>query len=185
MDPQFMERQMTTLAQEKDTAQSHRIISWKGSLNLIMDHPLGTGGGGFIALSPIYIPEIVDVHRGEKRNVHNTYLQAAAEWGVLGAIFLLMFLVTTLRELHRMRKDFPKTPEEERLQAESVAIEMSLIGFMVAGMFITRLYAEAFYWLAALTGVLRNIYAKELQAAEGKELVFPERKEEAAEGFSV
>jgi len=47
------------------------------------------------------------------------------------------------------------------MHVESLAIELGLIGVMISGIFTSRLYAEALYWLPALAGVLKNIYAKE------------------------
>jgi hypothetical protein len=44
---------------------------------------------------------------------------------------------------------------------ESYAIELGLIGVMVAGLFTNRVYAEAIYWLPAFTSVLKNLYLNE------------------------
>ena len=159
-DRQFIERQQTIESHE-DTAATDRLESWKAALRLIADHPLGTGGGGFSALSPIYIPQIVEAHGGEQRNVHSTLLQAGSEWGILGLFFFVAAQLSTLIELHRLRRIPPTTPEEKRMHAESLAIELGFIGLMTAGIFTSRLYAEAVYWILALTGVLKNIYAKE------------------------
>lgn len=161
LDRQFIERQQTIQSYEEDQAATDRVTSWRAALRLIADHPFGTGGGGFSALSPIYIPQIVAAHEGEQRNVHSTYLQAGSEWGVLGLFFFMAALISTLIDLHRLRRTPPTTPEEKRMHAESLAIELGLIGLMTSGIFTSRLYAEAVYWLPALTGVLKNLYAKE------------------------
>jgi O-antigen ligase len=160
MDPQFIERQQTIQSHE-DQASTDRLESWKAALRLIADHPLGTGGGGFSALSPLYIPQIVEAHEGETRNVHSTYLQAGSEWGIAGLFLFVAALFSTLVELHRLRRSPPTTLEEQRMHGESLAIELGLIGVMISGIFTSRLYAEALYWLPALVGVLKNIYAKE------------------------
>ena len=62
IDEKFIARQQTIQNYEENTASVERIESWKAALHLIRDHPLGTGGGGFEALSPVYIPDIVDAH---------------------------------------------------------------------------------------------------------------------------
>jgi probable O-glycosylation ligase (exosortase A-associated) len=160
MDAPFIER-LQTIQTHEDQASTDRIDSWKAALRLIADHPFGTGGGGFSALSPVYIPHIVERFEGETRNVHSTYLQAGSEWGIAGLCLFVVALLSTLLELHRLRRSPPTTPEEQRMHAESLAIELGLIGVMMSGLFTSRLYAEALYWLPALTGVLTNIYAKE------------------------
>jgi O-antigen ligase len=161
MDPKFIERQ-STIQNYDDRAATSRIELWKGALNLIKDHPLGVGAGGYDALSPIYAPEVVEEF-GNERTVHNTYLLAASEWGIPGLIFFLAFLVGTFRELHRLRRISPSTPEQTTLQLQSLAIELGLIGFLTAGIFSNGLYSEAVYWLAAFTAVVRNLYINECQ----------------------
>src|SRR5690606_29562429 len=58
-DPQFLERQVTIVAGERDGSAQGRLDAWAGALELMMDYPLGAGGGGFDILSPVYIPEVV------------------------------------------------------------------------------------------------------------------------------
>ena len=159
-DPQFIERQSTIKNYEEDRSAASRLELWKGALRLIQDHPLGTGGGGFTELSPVYAAEVVESF-GKNRTAHNTYLLAAAEWGVAGFIFFAGFLLSTIRELHGLRKMSPQTVNEIRMYRESYAIELGLIGVMVAGLFTNRVYAEAIYWLPAFTSVLKNLYLNE------------------------
>jgi len=153
MSQTFIERQITLAQYEEDGSAMGRIESWKGALRLIGDHPLGTGGGGFDILSPVYIPDVVAAHGGEERAVHNTYLWVASDWGILGLVCFIGIIVSTLLELHRIRRDSP----DPGIQSDSYAIEVAFIGFLVAAIFINRPYAEIFYWLIALTAALRNI----------------------------
>ncbi|MFQ5729766.1 MAG: O-antigen ligase family protein, partial [Waddliaceae bacterium] len=168
MDPQFIARQKTIQNYEQDGSASERIVSWKGALHLIQDYPLGTGGGGYEALSPIYIPEVVEAHDGAERNVHSTFLQIATDWGISGLVFFMGMLITTVRELHKIRSTPPSTPDERRTYADSLAIELGIVGSMVAGIFSSRVYGEATYWLPAFAAVLSNIHASErMKTREG------------------
>jgi hypothetical protein len=160
IDNRFIQRQQTIQTYEEDNASIERIESWKGALNLIQDYPLGTGGGGYEALSPIYIPEIVEAHNGELRGVHNTFLAVASEWGIQGFVFFMGFLASTFWELWQIRKAAPHTAAGERIRTDSLALTLGLIGVLTAGFFINRLYAEAIYWLTAFTAALRNIQAQ-------------------------
>ncbi len=151
-DRRFLERQMTTLDYEEDGSAMGRIESWKGALRLMSDHPFGVGGGGFDALSPIYIPAVVEAHGGEERAVHNTFLWVGSDWGILGLLCFMFFIGSTLLELHRIRDG----TRDRQVYLESLALEIGLIGFLVAAFFINRPYAEILYWMAALTASLRN-----------------------------
>ncbi len=161
VDSTFVARQLTLLQYEEDNSAVSRIESWKGALRLMRDHPLGTGGGGFDILSPVYIPEIVEAHGGQERAAHNTYLWVGSDWGVVGLVLFMGFIATTLVDLHRIRRE----TTDRRAYLESFAIEVALIGFLTAAFFINRPYAEILYWLAALTAVLRNLHDAERETA--------------------
>jgi probable O-glycosylation ligase (exosortase A-associated) len=161
VDRPFIERQLTTADYEEDGSAMGRIDAWKGALHLMADHPWGTGGGGFDVLSPIYIPLIVEAHGGEERAVHNTYLWVGSDWGFVGLFFFMMFIFTTLRELHRLGR----RSRDELLYLECFTLQIGFIGFLVAAFFINRPYAEMLYWIAGLTGALRNIQRREAETA--------------------
>jgi hypothetical protein len=72
-----------------------------------------------------------------------------------------MFIFTTLRELHRIGR----RARDEMLYLESFTLQIGFIGFLVAAFFINRPYAEMLYWIAGLTGALRNIQRTEADAA--------------------
>jgi len=168
MDPQFIERQSTIKNYEEDDSATSRLELWKGAIRLIQDYPLGTGGGGFAELSPVYAADVVEAY-GKNRTAHNTYLLAAAEWGIAGFMFFAGFLVSTICELHRLRNISPTTANEIRMYRESYAIELGLIAVMVAGLFTNRVYAEAIYWLSAFTAILKNLYLNERKDASNSQ----------------
>jgi probable O-glycosylation ligase (exosortase A-associated) len=169
-DEQFINRQQTIQTYEEDSSATSRIDSWNGALELMSDHPLGVGGGGFSALSPVYIPEIVEAHEGQMRDVHNTYLLAGSEWGWLGLFLFVAFLLSTLRGMNGIRISKLVFPEAEKMKIESIALMLGLIGVLVAGVFTSRFYAEVLYWLAAFGAILKNVqitaYEEELAKPE-------------------
>lgn len=162
-DPQFIDRQMTVLEFKEDSSATGRLRSWQGAMELILDHPLGTGGGGFNALSKVYIPEIVEAHGGEARSVHSTYFMAATEWGIQGFFFFLVYIGMSFRELFSIHRAARRKPVSREFEIMSVMLKLSLLGLASTAAFNNRLYAEPFYWLPALIAVLRNIQLKELK----------------------
>jgi O-antigen ligase len=116
---------------------------------------LGTGGRGFHILSPRYIPNIVDEHGGEERSVHNTYLQLTAEWGIQGLIVWSAFIVSTFRLLRRSRL---AAKGDDWFFYRFLAVELALLGTLVAGIFTNRLYGESVYWMCALGFALHRMH---------------------------
>jgi hypothetical protein len=160
---QFMEEGLDGQELQNDGAANERVLSWKGGLRLIGDRPLGVGGGGYDLLSPVYAPEVVEAHEGELRAVHNTYIWAAADWGITGAICLLGFMFSALISLHRIRRQ----STNEQIKLESLALEVALIAFMGAAVFINRMYAEILYWLVAMAASLTNIHDASATQTDG------------------
>ena len=159
-DPEFITRQMTTLNyQEESTAQS-RISNWHSGLRLIRDYPLGAGGYGYNELSPVYAPEVTGGRSTGKISPHNTWVLVAAEWGILGFIVYISFIVSTFRLLHRIRAECTDTATYYR----SLAIQIGLIGTFTAATFSDRLYGESIYWLCALAVVAYRIHRDQMQS---------------------
>jgi len=166
-DPQFWERIQTINSYEKDGSAMERLESWKSAMRMIGDYPLGKGGGGWEAYSPIYIPEVIQSYGGKTRSVHNTFLMMATDWGIQGLVLLLLFLVSTFLELHKIRKR-TGTDDDRFYHTESVAIEVSLIGFLTAALFGNRIYAEGLYWYCAIAVALSNIQQNALLEVKNK-----------------
>lgn len=88
------------------------------------------------------------------RSAHNTYLQLTAEWGVQGLALFTGFLWITFRYLHRVRR---QSQGPDWFYYRSLAIELGLIGTLVAGIFSVRFYGESVYWLAGLAFALHRM----------------------------
>jgi O-antigen ligase len=151
-----MERQQTAIEEGRD---SGRLEIWRGGLNLLVDQPLGVGANGFALLSPQYIPEIVEQKKVELRNVHNTYLYVGTSWGIQGLVVFSLFLINTLLILHKTRKEIQVS--DHRLVVESIALELSLVGYLVVALFGVYFKNEVLYWLSGLTAALWNIHRDE------------------------
>jgi O-antigen ligase len=162
-DPQFIERQQTTANYQEDGSAQQRLTTWRAGWRFIQDRPFGAGGRGFHLLSPIYIPDIVEAHDGEPRAPHNTWVQAATEWGIPGLICFIGIYASAFLMLRRIKR--AALPHEEGFYYwRAFAIQLGLIGFLVAGTFTDRVYGEAGYWLVGLSYALYRLQRTE-QAA--------------------
>jgi O-antigen ligase len=142
-DDLFLAR-ISSLREGTEAQGGGRIVFWMKTFDLLKDYPFGVGVSGYQFLSPTFLPE--EVLTEGMRAVHSTYFQALSEFGYPGAFLILCLLVSNFK-LSRKLKKYAR--EGQNLEAERylLALESSLIAFLVAGLFIDRLHAEALYWL--------------------------------------
>ncbi len=163
-DQQFIDRQKTTTQYEQDNSAQERLSSWQGAYRLVEDRPYGAGARGFVFLSPKYIPEIVAAHDGELRAPHNTWALVISEWGIVGFACYIGVLSFTFLMLRRIKRN--ARPENWRFYYwRAMGLQLALIAYLVAGTFTDRYYAEAGWWMIALTYGLYRLQLTE-QAAE-------------------
>ncbi|MDX9975129.1 MAG: O-antigen ligase family protein [FCB group bacterium] len=94
-----------------------RINTWETASRLFVAHPLlGVGAGNYPVASPAAWNELEAYHfmRHNRLNeqVHNEYLQAAAEEGILGLGALLFLVVFSLRQAFRVARSAALTREK-------------------------------------------------------------------------
>ncbi len=159
IDPVYKER-LTTLRDPSTEGSGLRMRYWKAGIRMALDHPLGAGGEGFHILSRQYLPKELLSRDLGVRSSHNTYILVLVENGFIGLVLYGILIVSTLRLLHLARrkileKDFTVSQRRQRMANQvylhSVAIECSIVGFLVTAVFIDRLYYEAIYWIIAIS----------------------------------
>ena len=147
----------------EDGSAMGRINAWHFAFNLALDRPLT--GGGFETFRPrwfaVYAPEPYNVH-----DAHSIYFEVLGEHGFVGlALFVLLGTFTWLkagriRRLTRRR--------EELLWAHDLAsmLQVSLVGYAVAGAFLGLAYFDLYYALVALTVMLGVIVREQARAPQ-------------------
>ncbi len=152
LDPIFIHRLLVT-SEGGDATGAGRTEIWHYGLMMSRQHPLGVGGDGFKYLSPNYMPE--RLLTGGVRSPHNTYLKVLVEQGGIGLILYLCAWGSTFRLLHYIRKKIefssdPVPPDLVKIAQYSLSTEAAIIGLLVCGFFVDRLYFELSYLLAAM-----------------------------------
>jgi O-antigen ligase len=168
-DPEFIARQSTTQNFESEATAKQRFESWIGGWNLIKDNPFGTGGEGYEVLSRIYIPSIVEMHGGEARAPHNTYVLTLSEWGIQGFVLYVAFVGATFVMLQRVKRH----ALDQMVFYRAFALQIALIGTMTAATFSDRLYGESFYWMC---GLAAGLYRMQGVMSEGAAAAAPVAK---------
>jgi hypothetical protein len=122
-------------------------------------HPLlGVGMGNFHIYSD---HELVS---------HNSYTQVSAEMGTIAALIYVMFIVTPLRKLRRMEQETFETRRNSRVYYLSVALQASLIGYMVASFFASVAYLWYIYYLVGYAVCVRRLYEVEASLTGNRKL---------------
>lgn len=135
---------VTTAVQGDDQGRSSqyssaqvRLAIWRNSVEMIRDHPLlGVGLGNHKIYYPLYHQRVlVDRqfgHRAQLRNMHNDYIQFAAETGLAGVVFLVWFLAAGLLMVKNVFV-FDRVSRAERYRLAAVAA--ALAGMSVSSLF--------------------------------------------------
>lgn len=161
---QFWERQKGIDDYEEDTSSMSRFYLWKGVIHMIGDYPFGVGGEGYEEMVPYYVPELREriEHTGEKKSAHNTFFNVLSEWGILGLVFYVGFLIQCFVILRSIKRDARLYEDQQFYHFQALALQLSFIAIISAGMFHNQQYLELFFWNAALSISLRNMQLSEI-----------------------
>ena len=152
---QWVERMqtITPTAYRDDSSGSKRMKSWYVALRLGLDHPIL--GAGFRPFEPDvyekYMPGYWDNH-----DAHNHYLQVFAEHGFPGLLLFLALLVSLFLTLLRTVRATRGDPERQWISDAAQFIGVSLVAYVVGGVFLNMPYFDLFYQLVAVVVILQQ-----------------------------
>lgn len=130
--------------------RAHEALFW-GGLRMVLDHPLtGVGPFRFGQFSQQYSG------LGHSYIAHNSYLEIAAEMGVPVLLIFLVLIVTVFGALRRVASA-DGSPRARELAGWADALRYGMLGFLVAGFFISAQYEKLFWLLVFLTIPLERI----------------------------
>lgn len=137
----------TRLSTTGDASTMARFDDLKRSLFITARHPLlGVGMDNYILYS------------NSNKASHNAYTQVASEMGVVAAVFYILFILAPFKGLRRIEHESYQVASARRFYYASVALQASLVGYMVASFFASVAYLWYIYYLVAYAVCLRRIY---------------------------
>src|SRR5258705_4185118 len=146
--------------------RAHVALFW-AALRMIADNPLfGVGPLNFKSLSTLY----TGLDQGNI--AHNSFLEIAAELGLPVLIVFLMLLAATFRTLGRVAR-LRGGPEVRELAAWAEGLRSGLLGFLVAGCFISAQY-EKVLWVTIFLAIAVGDVARRRVALEAAQEAEPE-----------
>lgn len=152
---QFWERKESFDELEGDSSFNYRFVTMQVGMGMFEDDPLfGVGLGCSFLDWEQFAPDTF-VSDGSSFIVHNTFVQTLAETGLVGfTLFLVLLGSSVLKARGVARSQRANDPE---LYAYAVAIELSIIAFVVASLANGFLLLAAPYVFVALASSLRGI----------------------------
>ena len=157
-DPEIIDRFMTVFAseEERDASANQRLVIWSAALNVLMEHPLGTGGDGF---NRFYSHAYLETGR----SVHNGFLSEAVEWGVQGILLKLFILGTGAWLVFRTSRRAPYSSESSIIAGCLITSMVVLLGASAFGDYLDD---EWTYWIVGLMLGYARAYGSPVQAGK-------------------
>jgi len=162
----WFDRMGTIETYQEDPSAQGRFEAWTFAFKLALDHPL-TGGGQLIgddaALFFHYVPSA-----GEARAAHSIYFEVLGETGFVGLAIFLLLLVTSFTTARRIVRQ--TTGRQDLAWARSLAamIQASIVGYSVAGAFLSLGFYDLYYALVAVIAVTQLVVKRELAKADAE-----------------
>lgn len=165
---QWSERMDTIKTADQDSSFMGRVIAWKQSTLIALDHPVF--GGGFHAVQDvaIWLEYAQKFHRldfvptGDPNPVrafaaHSIYFQTLGDLGFVGLAIFLGILVSSWRNASAVIRAARDRPEWQWAGDLAKTLQYSLFAYVVAGAALNMAYFDFMYMLFALLAALRRL----------------------------
>lgn len=138
----------------EDRTSRQRILYLENGVEMIKDNPiLGVGYFNFAPYFARYYPDDLLVGRAELP--HNIFIQIGTDTGFLGISIFIIILIVAIRKARKL-----ETRSHSYIKNIGSALNLSLLGFVIAGQFVTVAYYP-FLWIhLSLLVALYNIVIK-------------------------
>ncbi len=153
----WFNRQETTLDYTEDNSAMQRIQAWSVSKNIALENPVTGAGFNFEngAVDGVWLSyaDFLGDWNNSARAAHSIYFQVLGQHGFVGLFLFVALLLGTffrLRSLGRMEYD----ADAAWIGRYAKGMQFSLIGYIIAGAFLSLAYFDLFYTYVALSAIL-------------------------------
>jgi probable O-glycosylation ligase (exosortase A-associated) len=168
----YFERMSTIRTYQTEGSAQGRIMAWKAGTRMALDNPiLGVGAGGFpIAFGTTHRPPEI-VGPMPWLTAHSSYFLVFGELGFPGIVAFMALVIGGFRSTMAVRQRVVQAPTGSRLTNGVVTsqalylMSAGMIGFAVAGAFLSAAYYPHIFVLTALLYCARTIALAELEQA--------------------
>jgi probable O-glycosylation ligase (exosortase A-associated) len=161
----WLARMGTVQTYERDRSANMRLNSWIVSFRLARDYPFF--GAGFRPFSAaVYLTYSPDEKWNTLQDSHSIYFQVMAEHGFVGFGLYVGVIAATLLALRGIMWRTRRRPALKFYFDCAQMIEVSLLGFLTAGAFLSMSYFDLFFHLVAVTALVKVLVAEKLAQEE-------------------
>lgn len=159
----YFERMGTLSAPSQDSSAEGRIHAWRAGTKMALHNVLGVGAGNF----PNNFPKYRSADAPSRwMTAHSMYFLILGELGFLGLLLLFKLVFGNFRSNVRLRKRLlqqqPDGPVRFAADIRTLnTLNASILGFAVAGAFLSVTYYPHIFVLAGLGLALRRVIAEE------------------------
>jgi probable O-glycosylation ligase (exosortase A-associated) len=149
-----------------------RVVAWKQSTLIAMDHPVF--GGGFHAVQDpdTWKTYSLDFHKLDfipteppdpelARAAHSIYFQLLGDLGLVGTMLYLALALTAWNNSGFIVKKARTKPELAWAADLALALQYSLVAYFVAGAALSMAYFELIFIIFALLASLREVVQRD------------------------
>lgn len=184
----WFDRMSTIQEADQDGSFMGRVIAWKISTLLALDHPI-LGGGitaiqnhenwhyyarrfGQLSFIPTGPPD------DKPHAAHSLYFQLLADVGFVGLGIFLLILFRAWRSCTKLIKQTAKIPELDWINQLARAFQLSFVAYAVSGAALNMAYFEMYYVFIVLVAIQENIVRQYLEktAPNNPEEPVPKRR---------
>ena len=156
-----------------DWSAVSRMHTWQALWNMALDNPV-TGAGFDTALPQIFarygpVPGMLAY------SPHSIYFQALGEHGFVGLAIFLALILVSWRKATTVAQACRKTPGMEWGDPLMRMVQVSILGFLVGGAFLTLLHFDLPYYLFGLVVMVEATLKEHVGAAAQRAGPHPSR----------
>ncbi|MDP4985549.1 O-antigen ligase family protein [Pseudoalteromonas tunicata] len=141
-----------------DASAMGRIYAWQAAINMATSNPLtGVGVNNFISNYYFYSPH----WDGKNHAVHSTWFQVLGETGFVGLALYFVMIAIIIKSLRRSYLISLRL-QNDNLALNANALRAGLLGFVVAGTFLTQAFTWPIYILLSLSLALEKMANEQL-----------------------
>jgi len=139
----------------EDKTSQTRLAYWDYGWKVMLDNPfLGVGYENWRAYAMYNQPG--GIYDGSYQLPHNIFIEAGSELGITGLVSFILLIIIAFRINARTRKAISGS-EKKFLCFLTYGLDFGLVGYLVAGFFVTVLFYPFFWVQIAMIVALHNV----------------------------